>query len=204
MTDASKTIAVKYALVLLLLSYGVAFAKTEILRSPYGPVTWVPTKSIASSPRADAIIQGLPTVGQLDKMDAEADKAIPFIAKYVPDSKRADNYPGNLDLALAGWLRSTDPNREPKEEVIHILGTAIGRYCNNTLKSNWAIVSTEFGMDIALVKEAPENRHSSATFAWSFVFWEIRNSIEDKRTDIASDICEGFKKSIEEHEDASP
>jgi len=191
----------KLAFILLLVSIStIAADEVQKLRTTHGIVSWRETESKKSADGPGyVIIQGVPTDSELQKMEADATQAPALISEYVPEALRSKDLLKNLDLALAGWLRSTNAGRESADRVTRIIGAACGQECISNLNARWAIVSTDGGTDVALVKDAP-NLSYRPTFVWTFPFSAIRNQIDDKKSKIVWDLYASLKEAIEKNE----
>jgi hypothetical protein len=106
------------------------------------------------------------------KLDLE--RASAFISALVPPNQRNGDTLEDLDLAFAAWLKASSQTQFTENDVIKIVGSALGFYCIEHLGFHWVRVTDSYGTSIALIKEKPETR--------SYPFTSIQYRIEDKKT----------------------
>lgn len=175
-------------LILLVMENGVAEEKQPVqIETDHGAIRWKEAPGEPDTGMA-RIVRDL-TAEEKKKLDTDAEYAKELIKKYVPESERSGELLEDLDLAFAGWLRSTSTKKETKQKIISVMGAAYGRYCITHLGLRWAIARDNQGTAIALVRDDPE--------IISFPFSSIEYRIEDKKTDFIYALYAVLKHLIE-------
>jgi len=115
------------------------------------------------------------TSGDFDTLSLAFKKAPDFIGEFVASDRFSGDILEDLDLAFAAWLKSGNRDRFTTNDVIQIVGSALGFYSISRLGVRWARVTDAHGTDIALVATNPPTR--------SYPFSSVQYRIEDNKTD---------------------
>jgi hypothetical protein len=147
--------------------------KPVTIRTPSGEVTF----KEATIPNQKNFDDTVTELTRDERMTLERDtKRVPaFIAAFVSPEHRTGDTLEDLDLAFAAWLKSGRRDAFTADDVIRIVGCALGAHAIQHLGVRWARVTDSHGSDIALVAERPLTR--------SFPFTSVQYRIDDNKTD---------------------
>jgi hypothetical protein len=146
--------------------------KTVTIKTPSGEITW--KEDVSNKAHLDDTIAEL-TKDELAALERDSKRATDFVAAFVSPEQRTGDILEDLDKAFAGWLNSGKRDTFTANDVIRVVGSALGFYSIQKLGVRWARVTDAQGTDIALVAERPPTR--------SFPFTSVQYRIEDKKTD---------------------
>jgi hypothetical protein len=165
-----------YAFRILILTTALAMAtdkKSVTIQTPSGEVTFREDVIPNQSDFNDTVTEL--TRDELAALDRDFKRIPVFIAAFVSPERRTGDVLEDLDTAFAAWLKSGDREVFTSNDVIRIVGCALGSQAIQHLGVRWARVTDAHGSDIALVAEHPITR--------SFPFSSVHYRVEDNKTD---------------------
>ena len=147
--------------------------KPVTIQTPSGEVTFKEV-TIPNQKNFNDTVTEL-TRDELTALERDTKRIPAFIAAFVSPEHRTGDTLEDLDLAFAAWLPSGRRDAFTADDVIRIVGCALGAHAIWHFGVRWARVTDTHGSDIALVAEHPITR--------SFPFTSVQYRIEDKKTD---------------------
>jgi hypothetical protein len=166
----------KLALTFALLTPALSMAadkQSVTIQTPSGEVTFKETTIPDMKEFKDKVTEL--TSDERTAIERDSKRAPTFVAAFVPAAQRTDELLEDLDIAFAAWLKSEKRDAFTADDVIRIVGSALGSHAVQHLGVRWARVTDAHGSDIALVREEPPTR--------SFPFTSVQYRIEDRKTD---------------------
>src|SRR5260221_9922944 len=142
------------------------------IQTPSGEITW--KEGVINKDHFDDTIAEL-TKDEHAALERDSKRAAVFIAAFVSTEHRTGDVLEDLDKAFAEWLNSGQRDTFTTNDVIRVVGSALGSYSIRHCGVRWARVTDAQGTDIALVAERPPTR--------SFPFTSVQYRIEDHKTD---------------------
>jgi hypothetical protein len=167
---------VKHIVAILLLTtvqFMAADKKSVTIETPSGEVTFKEA-TVPNQKDFDDKVTEL-TADERAAIEHDSTRIPAFIAAFVSTDHRTGDVLEDLDSAFAVWLKSGKRDSYASNDVIRIVGCALGSHAIHHLGVRWARVTDAHGSDIALVAEQPPTR--------SYPFTSVQYRIEDKKTD---------------------
>ena len=145
--------------------------KPVAIQTPSGEIAF--KMGITANNAFDDVVAEL-SAGDFDILSSACKRAPGFISEFVVSEQFTGDILEDLDLAFAAWLTSDNRGRYTTNDVIEIVGSALGFYSVARLGVRWARVTDTRGTDIALVATNPPTR--------SYPFSSVQYRIEDNKT----------------------
>lgn len=146
--------------------------KRVTIHTPSGEIIW--KESVVDKARFDDTVAEL-SKDELAALERDSQRATVFIATFISPDHRTGDVLEDLDKAFAEWLSSGKRDTFTSNDVVRVVGSALGSYSIRHLGVRWARVTDARGSEIALVAELPSTR--------SFPFTSVQYRIEDNKTD---------------------
>ena len=124
--------------------------KSHTIQTPSGEVAFKEVTVPGQKKFNDTITELTPT--ELSALERDTKRIPTFIAAFVLPEHLTSDTLEDLDLAFAAWLRSNRRDAFTSEDVIRIVGCALGAHATQHLGVRWARVTDTHGSEITGVR----------------------------------------------------